>query len=59
MDFSVPAQMRAAHHACSQWPPDHLLDIEPEVCLCLIHGHDLPCRLCELGNVTPKLEARP
>jgi len=29
------------------WPPS-MLDLEPEACWCLPHGHELPCVACEL-----------
>lgn len=43
----------AEHHTqdCS-WPP---LDLEPEVCFCLVHGEELPCLACTAPDLTEQL----
>jgi hypothetical protein len=32
------------------WPQAEL-DLEPEICHCLPHGHELPCAVCERRRV--------
>lgn len=32
------------------WPPS-MLDLEPEACWCLPHGHELPCVACRTAPV--------
>jgi hypothetical protein len=43
------AATRPSSEAGVHWSPD-LLDLEPEVCHCVAHGHELPCPDCQKPN---------
>jgi hypothetical protein len=42
-----PLSFLNATGTAATWPPDDFLDLEPEICCCLRHGHELPCAACE------------
>ena len=48
---TLPAPTETPEPDCA-WPPS-MLDREPEGLLCLPHGHELPCGVCELRLPAP------
>lgn len=50
-DRSFGDQPRLSPEPDSHWPPS-ILDLEPEICWCLPHGHKLPCGPCQRARPT-------